>query len=875
LKTNPEGTSVFSPGLGDPTQGQPPVSSRKGPPSPDLSRRWILLLLLALVTVVGGGSWFYVVQERNYRDKAVNQLESIARLKANQIVNWRRERWADAATLTDSPFLAESLERFLSGAVSPSEDELRVKFASLQTHYGYADVVLVDKEGALSIALSGRNRKTFEEEISALQSAFKERSPKFADLHWESGFSTPRLTIVSPVFSSAGSPLGAIMLVCDAGTFLYPLIQSWPTPSDTAETILFRRDGDAVLYLNDLKYYPRAPLRLRVSLQRENVPAVLAVAGESGAVEGLDYRGTNVVAVVLPIQDSPWFIEAKVDVAEVYSAWHFEALLIILLLSGVTGVLVAVGFVGWQRNKRSFYQSLYESESLLRQSRERFHEIFEQAPLGVALIHPETAGIEEFNTRFLEICGFSRDDVGRADWLDVFHPEDAVEIREQMTQLATGGRPGILQEARLLHGDGSLVWTRVRVSPFLAGSDRAVQYLCMVEDVTAVKKAEAERRRLEEDYRVLFREMLNGFALHEIICDAEGRPVDYRFLAVNPAFERMTGLSAEEIVGKTVLEVLPGTESSWIEAYGRVALTGEPAFFENGHEGLGRYFEVTAFRPAPQQFACIFSDVSERKKAEQERARLNAALTAKNTELEQMVYVASHDLRSPLVNIEGYSKELDYTVKELKDLLAGNLPAELAPEIVPLLDQEIPEALRFIHTSASKMDSLLAGLLRLSRTGRAALTIEALNMNQLVREVLDSFEFQLKETGILPEVGELPPCRGDALQVNQVFSNLVGNALKYRDPVRPGVLKITGRFEESRVVYCVEDNGIGIDPAHGAKVFEIFHRLNPSHGPGEGLGLTIVKRIVERLGGSIWLESSLGEGCRFFVALPSAAKRKH
>lgn len=124
------------------------------------------------------------------------------------------------------------------------------------------------------------------------------------------------------------------------------------------------------------------------------------------------------------------------------------------------------------------------------------------------------------------------------------------------------------------------------------------------------------QRKIEHDYQTLFREMLEGFALHEIICDTQGQPMDYRFLTVNPAFERITGLKAEQIIGRTVLEVLPATERHWIETYGRVALTGEPSFFESYTQTLDKYFVVTAFQPVPKQFACIFVDITDRKRAE-------------------------------------------------------------------------------------------------------------------------------------------------------------------------------------------------------------------------------------------------------------------
>ncbi len=244
-------------------------------------------------------------------------------------------------------------------------------------------------------------------------------------------------------------------------------------------------------------------------------------------------------------------------------------------------------------------------------------------------------------------------------------------------------------------------------------------------------------------------------------------------------------------------------------------------------------------------------------------------LNEKNEELEQLVFVTSHDLRSPLVNIQGFSKELESLLKELDASLENEeLSPEAREEITRLLKEETPEALGFISTSITKMDALLKGLLRLSRIGKTTLDMGPIDMNYMMREIGKSLEYMIKESGSDLIVKELPPVTGDTPQVNQVFSNLVENALKYKDPEKPGKITVTGVSNGREVVYCIEDNGIGVAPEFQRKVFEIFHRLDPSNSTGDGLGLTIVRKIMDRHKGKVWLESTPGQGSRFYVEFP-------
>lgn len=258
----------------------------------------------------------------------------------------------------------------------------------------------------------------------------------------------------------------------------------------------------------------------------------------------------------------------------------------------------------------------------------------------------------------------------------------------------------------------------------------------------------------------------------------------------------------------------------------------------------------------------------QRDQAEAEQKRLLVELEEKNKELEQVVYVTSHDLRSPLVNIQGFSKELGYSLDELNELLGGdNIPGEVKEKFAMILEEDIQDSLKYILSSTTKMDSLLSGLLKLSRVGRTATTFGDVDMNELITEVSNAFEFQVKEGGVELNVDELPPCYGNDVQLNQLFSNLLNNGLKYLDPERAGKISISGREDDEENVYWVSDNGVGICQEHQKKVFEIFHRLNPTETQGEGLGLTIVNKIVSRHSGRIWVESEPGKGSTFYVTL--------
>lgn len=391
----------------------------------------------------------------------------------------------------------------------------------------------------------------------------------------------------------------------------------------------------------------------------------------------------------------------------------------------------------------------------------------------------------------------------------------------------------------------------------------------ILRDVTARKRAEQALQESESRFRELFSNMSSGVAIYEAV--DEGR--DFVFVDLNCAGERISNVSRDEIVGRRLSETFPGAASlGLVELLRQVWRTGEPRRLPAAHYRDDRHdlwVENYVCRLPSGHVVAVYDDISDRVRAEEALAQFNRALEVKNREMETLVYVTSHDLRSPLVNVLGFSRELQKACQDLTEALdQTDLQGELRDRVLGLIQADIPEAVGYIQAGARKMDSLLAGLLRLSRLGRAALNLEPLDMNAMLDNIARSMEYQLKEAEARLEIDDLPPCLGDAVQINQVFSNLLDNALKYRDPARNCVIRVTGSRDGDRAVYGVEDNGVGIAPEHQERVFEVFRRLNPDVGPGEGLGLTAAQRIVERHGGRISLESVPGRGSVLTVVLP-------
>ncbi len=453
------------------------------------------------------------------------------------------------------------------------------------------------------------------------------------------------------------------------------------------------------------------------------------------------------------------------------------------------------------------------------------------------------------------------------------HEEDAEAVGEIMQGLLSGKLPRNSFHNRNYTKDGRILWCGWYNSVLFDDAGRVVSVLSLVQDLTELVESTNRLREGEERYRLVADHTHDWeYWLGE----------DGVLRYISPSCERITGYRREEFLTDPDLlaRVVHPSDRAFFRSHVHEVLESgevEPIFFRivrrNGDIRWISHICTRVYgddgRPMGQRASN--QDVTARRRAEAERGQLAQRLQEKNTELESLVYVTSHDLRTPLVNIQGFGRELARSCNALAERVAElTLDEHDKDELLEELETNIPRYLDFILGGVVKMDTLLAGLLRLSRLGKVELQPQRLDMNRLVIGVESTVAYRATQNGVRIERGELPPCTGDRTQITQVFTNLLDNAIKYLDPARPGRIRITGERTGRDVVYTVEDNGRGIAEGHQKQVFEIFHRLDPDGVPGEGLGLTSVRRIVDRHGGRIWVESERGTGSRFFVSLPAA-----
>jgi len=815
---------------------------------------YLLLLFLVLAAgIITAGYLFYRGYARHFRGEVERGLSSIAELKVGQLVHWRKERLADASVFYRNKAFSGLVERLLE---TPADMDVRGRILSwldrVQDAYQYDRVFILDAQGIERLAVPGTPEPVASHLLQQIPEILRSNKIVFLDFHRDTSDRPIHLTLVVPVReeSDGGRPLGVIVLRIDPATYLYPFIQQWPLPSRTGETLLIRREGDEALYLNELRFRKNSALSLRVPLNKGNVPAVKAALGQEGIVEGVDYRGVPVLADVRGIPDSPWFLVARMDIAEVNvplweRLWLIIGLVAVLLFSAGAGA----GLIWRQQRIRFFRERLaaakraYAVSSRQEALLSAVPDIIMEVDQNKIYIWANPAGTEFFG----------EDAIGKEA---AFYFEGEQETYQIVKPLFNGQDDVIYVESwqRRKDGEKRLLawWCRVLKDD----GGRVTGAISSAHDITERKRAEEALRESEERFRTLYENSTIG--LYRTTPDG-------RIHLANPALIRMLGYSSFDDLSNRDLEKngfepsyprtqfveiiekdgeVKGLESAWKRKDGTIFFVRESARAIRDSQAKTLYYDGTV------------EDITERKRAEEalrESERIlrehERALRERNDELVRFNYAVSHDLKSPLVTIQTFLGYLEQDVR--KPGAAG-----------------VDKDLEYIRTASDKMSRLLNELLELSQVGhRMNPPVEA-PLQAIVKEALGLAAGRIAERGVRVKVTKKPILLcGDRPRLVEVFQNLVDNAVKFMGDQPVPLVEIGAEQADDEIVLFVRDNGIGIDQRHQSKLFGLFEKLDPGSG-GTGIGLALVKRIVEVHGGKIWVESEgPGQGAMFRFTL--------
>ena len=520
-----------------------------------------------------------------------------------------------------------------------------------------------------------------------------------------------------------------------------------------------------------------------------------------------------------------------------------------VLIFGAVVALLITAAAGLSVQRDSSRRGL--AEEALRESEERYRMLLDGVQNYAIFMMDPRGQIVSWNAGAERIKGYTGDQIIGRNFSCFFLPEDIERGRPEqiLRMIAASGRHE--EQLMRVRRDG----TRYLASVALTALRDAAGNLRGIAEISHDLSDITERKQTEEKYRTLFNSIDEGYCTIEVLFDESDKPIDYRFLELNPSFVKQTGI--QNALGKRIREIAPLHEEYWFEIYGKIALTGEPARFEHFAAQLHRWFDVYAFRvgtPREGKVAVLFRDITKRKEAEALLLQKVEELNRSNKELGQFAYVASHDLQEPLRMVASYTQLLSRRYK-------GKL------------DSDADEFIAFAADGASRMQRLIQDLLTYSRVGTKEKHLRDTSSEETLQQALVNLRGAIEESGAMVTHDPLPTVLADEMQLIQLFQNLVGNAIKYQNPGVPRVHISAAKNGGGKWIFSVQDNGLGIDSQYFERIFGMFQRLHKREEfSGTGIGLAICKKIVERHGGSISVESQPGEGSTFRFALAGSER---
>ncbi|MDQ5986852.1 MAG: hypothetical protein CSYNP_02585 [Syntrophus sp. SKADARSKE-3] len=577
-----------------------------------------VVFLFISATIIIASYIFYKNQELLVKSQQSEMISAVNDFKVRQIVSWRHERLEDAMVIQKTVPLMRLIGLYYQNPSAENENEIRDWMKSISSSHGYDDLVLLDLKKRVRLAAGHNVRAIGKEAADFADRAMREGEIVFSPLRWGEVRKIMRSDIFIPLYLSNNgkkAPIGIMILRTNPEREFFPLIQSWPTPSHTAETLLVRREGDNVLFLNELRHRKDTALKFTLPLSTDKLPASMAALGREGVFEGIDYRGVPVLSAIRAVSGTDMYMVSKIDTDEIYSSMHRQSWMIVVISLIMICLAGAVLWFLWRKREAESFRALYESE-LRRQSLLTRYEIITQDASDVIVMMDEHWRLAEVNESALQTYGYTREEMIGMNISVLRDASSQAAIEQEIERLDKKGRH--TYETLHRRKDGSIIDVEVSASKLII--EGKPFFLETVRDISIRKRVEEALRESEEKFRTIFENSSAAMAIIE---------KDTTISMVNKEYLKIGLFEEKDVVGKSWTNQIPPEDMERLKEYNRQRLIDpksapdsyEFTFYRKDGEIRHSLISV-AMIPTSQKIVCSFIDITERKQAETERERL-------------------------------------------------------------------------------------------------------------------------------------------------------------------------------------------------------------------------------------------------------------
>lgn len=548
-----------------------------------------LYVILIASVIIAIGIYYYKYESDLLRTKKLEELNAIASIKSEQISNWYSDELFDINSISNRVQLLQNVENLLSREETNLQRSLTGYLSEIAAAHGYYNILIYSPEGDIKFSLLESFEKSGVKLDSSIIKAANSKQIVSTDLYKCEICGKIHIDFIAPLLNENKEIISLFAVRKNPDNFLFPLINRWPTSSKTSETLIVRKEQDSVLFINELRHLPGSSLNLKISLSEKNVPAVQAVSGYSGIWEGIDYRGVEVIAQILPVKNTPWFMIAKVDRDELFEELNYRSLVIIIFILLVIGISAfSLSFV-YQYNQRNVYKSLYTKEIALAEKEEEYKTTLYS--IGDGVITTDTIGqIKQMNPVAEQLTAWTEADA-RGESLETVFKIINEETRNSVENpvikvLREGLIVGLANHTLLISKDGKEIPIADSGAPIKNNDNKIIGVVLVFRDQTEEREAETKLLKSEQRNKAL----LNAIPDMMFILNKEGVFLDYKapekskFLIPPSLFvnKKLTEVLPEELAELTMKYINKLYDTGEIQNYVyKLDLNGEQRYFDN------------------------------------------------------------------------------------------------------------------------------------------------------------------------------------------------------------------------------------------------------------------------------------------------------